>query len=187
MELHWSLWVWKRPRRHRKRRCPLLSSWIVALDRRATPAEFFHSQVVLSSRAGRSQVVTMSIGNPSRFQFQAIPLGDLYLSHEIARRRYGCRGVKRIFSTELRGSRMTAMTYQGEDAEQQWREEVSRYSQIRHPNIAQLFGVVHSGLRAAVFHGEMVPYKEVLQTFGSSHFLSVYVWACMTTEFKGVD
>ncbi|KAJ7610415.1 hypothetical protein FB45DRAFT_942423 [Roridomyces roridus] len=187
MELHWSQWVWKRPRRRRKRRCPLPSSWIVALHRQATPAEFSHSQVVLSSRAGRSQAVTMSIGRQSRFQFQAIPLGDLYPSHEIARRRYGGRGVKRIFSTELRGSRVTAMTYEGKDAEQQWREEVSRYSRIRHPNIAQLFGVAHCGLKAAVFHGEMIPYKEVLRTFGGSHFLSVYFWVCMTTEFKGVD
>ncbi|KAJ7610418.1 hypothetical protein FB45DRAFT_942433 [Roridomyces roridus] len=165
MEPHRSLCVWKTRRRRRERGFKFLlpSSWIVAV----TPAEFFHSQA----------------------EFPTIPLGDLYLSHEvgIARRRYGTGAVRRTFFAELRGSRVTAMTYEGEDAEQQWREEVSRYSQIRHPNIAQLFGLVHSDLKVAVFHGEMIPYKEVLRTFESSHFLSVYFWACMTTEFKEVN
>ncbi|KAJ7738116.1 hypothetical protein B0H16DRAFT_99121 [Mycena metata] len=120
--------------------------------------------------------------------FREIPLGDLYLYHELGtvHRRYPGGPLRRIFSSGILGSntRMTAILYEGESAEQQWREEVLRYSRLRHPNIAQLLGVVSSGLHGAVFHDDLIPYEEVLQKYKSSHFLTVDFWACMETEFR---
>ncbi|KAJ7203531.1 hypothetical protein GGX14DRAFT_461415, partial [Mycena pura] len=83
---------------------------------------------------------------------------------------------------------MTAVLYEGDSAEERWREDVSRYSAIRHPNILQLLGVVSSGLHAAVFHDDLIPYRELLQqSRNHSHFWTVHFWACMETEFRDAD
>ncbi|KAJ6565351.1 hypothetical protein B0H10DRAFT_1094100 [Mycena sp. CBHHK59/15] len=90
-----------------------------------------------------------------------IPLGDLYLGKAIRvddrsglveRRRGG--SVKRVHVTsakrmhwariEGRSSDMTAVVYQGQNAEEDWRWDINQYSGIRHPNILQIYGVVKS-------------------------------------------
>ncbi|KAJ7261432.1 hypothetical protein C8J57DRAFT_1513960 [Mycena rebaudengoi] len=52
-----------------------------------------------------------------------------------------------------RQSDMTVAIYQGENAEENWRRELAKYSGIRHPNFIQLYGTVSSpGLHAIIFH-----------------------------------
>ncbi|KAJ6532489.1 hypothetical protein B0H19DRAFT_1187662 [Mycena capillaripes] len=59
-------------------------------------------------------------------------------------------------------SAMTAAVFQGEGAEEQWRAEISRYSDIRHPNVFQLYGIASAkGLHAAVFHDDLIPHGEI--------------------------
>ncbi|KAJ6550006.1 hypothetical protein B0H19DRAFT_1264870 [Mycena capillaripes] len=120
--------------------------------------------------------------------FRAIPLGDLYLSRQlgIVHRRYGSGSVRRMYSSEIRGSNalVVAILYEGDGAKEHWRAEISRYSRLRHPNIVQLLGIVSSGLHAAIFHDDLMPYEELLQKYSNSHFLTVDLWACMETEFR---
>jgi len=53
---------------------------------------------------------------------------------------------------------ITAAVYEGEMAEQKWREDTSRYSELRHPKLLQLSAVVNSGVHAAILHNDLIPY-----------------------------
>ncbi|KAJ7687129.1 hypothetical protein B0H17DRAFT_699641 [Mycena rosella] len=112
--------------------------------------------------------------------FRVIPLGDLDLRHEI-RLNYDTgivnhhqrRGpVRRMHSARIHGSEstMTVAIYEGDKTEgvrfsvsfpqilldiylQDWREAISKHSNLRHPNIIQLFGTARtSKIHAAIFH-----------------------------------
>ncbi|KAJ7036919.1 hypothetical protein C8F04DRAFT_1093856 [Mycena alexandri] len=67
--------------------------------------------------------------------FRSIPLGDVDLQREIEdaapRSRRG--SVRRIYSARISGlaASMTAIVYQGDNAEDDWREEIARYSSLR--------------------------------------------------------
>ncbi|KAJ7443477.1 hypothetical protein FB451DRAFT_94546 [Mycena latifolia] len=94
--------------------------------------------------------------------FRMIPLGDLDLLNEICLDSgvvYRCwnptRSVRRMYSARIHGSKspMTVALYQGENAEEEWRQDLSQYSWLRHPNVVQLFGTASSsGIYAAIFH-----------------------------------
>ncbi|KAJ7752999.1 hypothetical protein B0H16DRAFT_1836187 [Mycena metata] len=79
--------------------------------------------------------------------FRRIPLGDVDLRREI--RVDSASGIvkfsppaRRVYSARIHGnpSNTTAVLYQGERAEEEWRAAVS-YSRLRHPHIVQIFGV----------------------------------------------
>ncbi|KAF8137805.1 hypothetical protein K438DRAFT_734582 [Mycena galopus ATCC 62051] len=54
---------------------------------------------------------------------------------------------------------MTAVVYQGGEGEQAWRRKLQTYSEIQHPNIVQIHGVVNSsGLYATIFHDEFISF-----------------------------
>ncbi|KAJ7821450.1 hypothetical protein B0H14DRAFT_3146702 [Mycena olivaceomarginata] len=60
---------------------------------------------------------------------------------------------------------------------------VSRSSEI-HPNIMQLYGLVNTkGLRAMVFHDELVPVDQFLGRFRYSHILTGYIQSYCTSEW----
>ncbi|KAJ7744826.1 hypothetical protein B0H14DRAFT_3167482, partial [Mycena olivaceomarginata] len=102
--------------------------------------------------------------------FRTIPFGDLNLLQEVrhdpsgvVHRRNGRASMRRMYKAWIPGlqSVMTAALFQGEGAEEQWREMISRYSNLRHPNLLQLYGIASTrGLHAAVFHDDLVPYKK---------------------------
>ncbi|KAF7353324.1 hypothetical protein MSAN_01520400 [Mycena sanguinolenta] len=63
--------------------------------------------------------------------------------------------VRRVYSGEIRGDPgpVTVAMYDGDQAEERWRQDVAKYTAIRHPYIMQLYGLVSTGaLRAMVFH-----------------------------------
>ncbi|KAF7353124.1 hypothetical protein MSAN_01499800 [Mycena sanguinolenta] len=63
--------------------------------------------------------------------------------------------ARRIYHAEIRRDpgTVTVAMYQGEGAEEEWRQHVAKYESIRHPNIIQLYGLVSTkGLYAMVFH-----------------------------------
>ncbi|KAF8214548.1 hypothetical protein K438DRAFT_1749653 [Mycena galopus ATCC 62051] len=81
-----------------------------------------------------------NITHPPPSNFRMIPMGDLYLRHEIhhagSRVARQCRdqnSVRRMYSVRVHGSNsaMTAVFYQGARAEQQCRAEISKYSELR--------------------------------------------------------
>ncbi|KAJ6464391.1 hypothetical protein C8R45DRAFT_1174536 [Mycena sanguinolenta] len=99
-------------------------------------------------------------------EFRTIRLGDIKLRKEIySERRYDIvdaqnqlsRGaaVRRVYSGEIRGDPglITVAMYEGDWAEEEWRQDLAKYVAIRHPYITQLYGSVNTGrLRAMVFH-----------------------------------
>ncbi|KAJ7830634.1 hypothetical protein B0H14DRAFT_2806730 [Mycena olivaceomarginata] len=79
---------------------------------------------------------------------------------------------------------MTVAMYQEDGANEQWRQHVAKYELIRHPNIMQLYGLVTTqGLRAMVFHDEMIPFHEFFNHFRNSPILTTYILAYCTTEW----
>ncbi|KAJ6532584.1 hypothetical protein B0H19DRAFT_1187948 [Mycena capillaripes] len=97
--------------------------------------------------------------------FRMIPMGDLNLLHKIQSstrsspgwRRKGRASIRRMFSARIAGLQssmtLTVALYQGDGAEEEWRAEISRYSDLRHPNLFQLYGIASTRrLHAVVFH-----------------------------------
>ncbi|KAJ7237879.1 hypothetical protein B0H12DRAFT_101513 [Mycena haematopus] len=120
-----------------------------------------------------------------RIDFRTIPLGDIDLQREI---RLGVNvvdrwrertSVRRVYAAKIEGrtSDMTVTVYQGNTAEEQWRQGVLQLSSLRHPNIVQLYGVASSsGIHAAVYHGDLIPFERFLDHYRPSHFLTLDVW-----------
>ncbi|KAF7337096.1 hypothetical protein MVEN_02147200 [Mycena venus] len=93
--------------------------------------------------------------------FRMIPLGDIDLQHEIrvdkksdvVNRQRERHSVRRVYSAKIEGhkSSVTVAMYQGDDAEQEWRQDVAKYI---HPNILQICGAASSdNIHATLFHG----------------------------------
>ncbi|KAF7337287.1 hypothetical protein MSAN_02281300 [Mycena sanguinolenta] len=109
---------------------------------------------------------TVYFGQPQereQSEFRTIPLGDINLMKTIRLDPrsdvVGCRsrgvGVRRIYHAEIRRDpgTVTVAMYQGDGAEDEWRQDVAKYESIRHPNVMQLYGLVSTKkLYAMDFH-----------------------------------
>ncbi|KAF7373646.1 Multidrug resistance-associated ABC transporter [Mycena sanguinolenta] len=66
----------------------------------------------------------------------------------------------------------------------EWREHLTKYEAIKHPNIMQLCGLAGTRrLYAMVFHDELIPFRQFLRRFQHSHILSTYFIGYCATEF----
>ncbi|KAJ7632013.1 hypothetical protein B0H17DRAFT_1339772, partial [Mycena rosella] len=117
--------------------------------------------------------------------FRVIPLGDLDLRHEIGLNydtgivdRRQIRGpMRRMHCARIHGSEstMTVAIYEGNKAEENWREAISKHSNLRHPNIIQLFGISRtSKIHAAIFHDELIPARQMAEKYDVSPIYTVY-------------
>ncbi|KAJ7669880.1 hypothetical protein DFH06DRAFT_1293857 [Mycena polygramma] len=130
--------------------------------------------------------------------FRVIPLGDLDLLHKIdrpgskvvRRSRLGRASTRRVYAARIPGlqSKVTAAVYEGHGSEKEWRKEIMRHANLRHPNLVQLYGVVKTqSLHAAVFHHDLIPYDELKAKFYNSHLLAGYFWAFLHMAFVDVN
>ncbi|KAJ7152401.1 hypothetical protein C8R46DRAFT_1357467 [Mycena filopes] len=121
-----------------------------------------------------------------------IPLGDIDLQQDLSvETRSGFIGLRqerrcarRVYSAKIAGqkSNITVAMYQGDRAEEEWREDVERYLAVRHPNIVQVReGASHGNIHAAVFHGDLVPFKQYMAR--CSPIMTVYRCACWAYEW----
>ncbi|KAJ7821207.1 hypothetical protein B0H14DRAFT_1335826 [Mycena olivaceomarginata] len=143
--------------------------------------------------------VTNNVYNPPQEQpsaFRTILLGDIKLIKElrlddesrIVGRQTRGAGVRRMYCAKVMGGEtgpMTVAMYQGAGAEEKWRQHRAKYESIRHPNIMQLYGLVATGIRALVFHDELIPYHQFLGRFQYSPVLTTYIRGYCSTEWKG--
>ncbi|KAJ7237884.1 hypothetical protein B0H12DRAFT_101700 [Mycena haematopus] len=93
--------------------------------------------------------------------------------------------VRRVYAAIIEGrtSDMTVTMYQDDTAEEEWRQGVSQLSSLRHPNIVQLYGVASSsGIHAAVYHGDLIPFQHFLDRYRHSHLLTLDVWDYFSGE-----
>ncbi|KAF7364404.1 hypothetical protein MSAN_01101100 [Mycena sanguinolenta] len=127
-----------------------------------------------------------SIGAP--LYFLRIPRGNIDLRSEI--RLDAVRGVvqrdrergslRRMYSARVVGHNepMTVALYQGDNAEQEWRRDLSRHSRLWHPHILQIYASASwSGIYATVFHDDLVLFAQFVDTFRHSAVLkSYFLW-----------
>ncbi|KAJ7616606.1 hypothetical protein FB45DRAFT_230778 [Roridomyces roridus] len=126
---------------------------------------------------------------PSRPDFRMIPLGDIDLRDLIDgpggvyRRLHKMGCVKRIYSARVDGrdSPMTVALYTGEDAKEEWSHEISRYSNLRHPNLMQIYAAAASnGIFATIFHDESISFDRCREIYDRHHPLwRFYLDLCM--------
>ncbi|KAF7377080.1 hypothetical protein MSAN_00126500 [Mycena sanguinolenta] len=136
-------------------------------------------------------------GLPS--DFRMIPMGDIDLRHEIrldkymdiaySQRQRAC--VRRMHSAKAiiagRKSRVTVAIYQGNDAEEEWRQDTTKHMSLRHPNIIQICGAASSnGIHATLFNDDLIPLREILDRHRDSHFTMVYIYAQCNQDFSEV-
>ncbi|KAF7353142.1 hypothetical protein MSAN_01501700 [Mycena sanguinolenta] len=107
--------------------------------------------------------------------FPTIRLGDLKLAKEVRintqsgvvgrQNRGAC--ARRIYHAEIRRNpgTVTVAMYQGEGAEEEWRQHVAKYESIRHPNIIQLYG-----LEATEYIDNVIGSSMVMHSTGSYTF-----------------
>ncbi|KAF7371012.1 hypothetical protein MSAN_00735400 [Mycena sanguinolenta] len=116
-----------------------------------------------------------------------IPFGSIDLRNEIrldepagiTSRSHGRGAVRRLYSARVgcRSKRMTVALYSGDHAEE-WRKSVIIHSSLRHPHILQIYATASaSGIQAAVFHGDLIPLNQVLDSFRHSPILQAYIIA----------
>ncbi|KAF7374189.1 hypothetical protein MSAN_00300800 [Mycena sanguinolenta] len=123
--------------------------------------------------------------------FRTIPLGDLDLQREIQLDKYsGVVSVRRLYSGKIHaeGTNVAIALYQGDGAEARWRRDVKNYMAVRHPNIVQLYGTASCGnIHAAVFHDDLIPYRQVMELYEHSHFSTVYIHVFVRTELEEIS
>ncbi|KAF7337251.1 hypothetical protein MSAN_02277600 [Mycena sanguinolenta] len=137
---------------------------------------------------GTGQGPTVYFGQPQERE----PSGDINLIKEmrsspqssLVGRRTPVASVRRVYKAKLEGresGNMTVALYEGDGAEEAWKQHLTKYEAVRHPNIMQLYGLVSSkGLYAMVFHDELLPYRQFRRRFEHLPVLSTYVMAYCT-------
>ncbi|KAJ7079693.1 hypothetical protein C8R44DRAFT_895646 [Mycena epipterygia] len=167
----------------------------------ASPSVEYADAFITNSRnftiAGGNFTSVIHYASAVPSDFRTIPLGDLDLRNEIrlddggmVNRQRGLLAARRIYTARIEGkqSDMTVAVYQGENAEETWKGELTKYSGLRHPNIIQLYGAVNSGgLYATIFHDDLVPFKHFMDEYRHSVIFIVYLYSFFTTELDDAE
>ncbi|KAJ7793351.1 hypothetical protein B0H14DRAFT_149570 [Mycena olivaceomarginata] len=125
-------------------------------------------------------------------EFRTIPLGEIHLLEEIGSKprtrdvgRLGRKtSVRRVYSARVeRQWNTTVAMYQGDGAEEEWRQDMQHYLWLRHPSFVQLYGLMSSSMMyAAVFHDDLIPLEYFMELYECSHQLTVYLNAYCVCE-----
>ncbi|KAJ7887348.1 hypothetical protein B0H14DRAFT_1275493 [Mycena olivaceomarginata] len=95
--------------------------------------------------------------------------------------------VRRMYSAKVMGGeigKVTVAMYQGARVEEEWRQHLTIYESLRHPNIMQLYGLANtSALRAMVFHDDLIHFDQFISRFRHSPFLTAYIYFYCTSEY----
>ncbi|KAJ7500908.1 hypothetical protein B0H11DRAFT_2275638 [Mycena galericulata] len=131
------------------------------------PALFFRAQrdclsLVVCSQAMSQISPRALLTSLPVVDFRMIPMGDIYLHHGVGvvMRSKGTHWARRLHSARIVGKKtdMTVAMYQGDNAEQKWREDLAKYLWLRHPNFLQLYGAASSpGIHAIILHDDLIP------------------------------
>ncbi|KAJ7739104.1 hypothetical protein B0H14DRAFT_490062 [Mycena olivaceomarginata] len=126
--------------------------------------------------------------------FRMILLGNIKLIKElrvndesgvVGRQNRGTR-VRRMYSAKVMGGetgQVTVAMYQGARVEEEWRQHLTIYESLRHPNVMQLYGLANtSALRAMVFHDDLIPFDQFIGRFQHSPILTLYIYSYCTSE-----
>ncbi|KAJ7669927.1 hypothetical protein DFH06DRAFT_1179536 [Mycena polygramma] len=74
--------------------------------------------------------------------------------------------------------------YQGNGADEEWREYMAKHTSLRHPNIIQIYGAASSGgLHATIFHSDLIPFEQWLNPYKCVPCVIVFLYAYYGREF----
>ncbi|KAJ6494313.1 hypothetical protein C8R45DRAFT_176100 [Mycena sanguinolenta] len=109
--------------------------------------------------------------------FRNVALGDINLLYEME---MGNKVRKlKIFVARISGEPSTMTVAKYEDGTDTWEQDFNLYSNLRHPNVWQLFGITRApALRALIFYGELIPLAVYRQFHRPQSDL---LWACTET------
>ncbi|KAJ6576966.1 hypothetical protein DFH09DRAFT_1148914 [Mycena vulgaris] len=153
-----------------------------------SPNAFFSNGRHFTVSGGQFTSVTNYLTNvaPGSSGLRMIPSEDLDLRHEICyesgsgivkRRTSGC--VRRVYSAVIEGrssDSMTVAVYAGSTAEEEWQADLTKYYGLRHPHIAQIYGIINScGIYATIFYGDLVPIQHFFWLYRDSAISTVYL------------
>ncbi|KAK6996447.1 hypothetical protein R3P38DRAFT_3070868 [Favolaschia claudopus] len=125
--------------------------------------------------------------------YRKIPWGDIYLQHQLSVRypepqqyhwKWPRHSVRKLRSAKINGTQnVTVVTFEGNRAEQAWKEEVKMYMKIRHENILQMYGVVQGqNLYAIVFHDDFILFSDLVTKLWKSPLLTVCIQLYFSRE-----
>ncbi|KAK6981641.1 hypothetical protein R3P38DRAFT_3113879, partial [Favolaschia claudopus] len=159
---------------------------------------FFSSAVVNVRRDGLNYSGDQD--SHDDFNFRRIRWGDVFLQRQLYVDRQSDRprfcldhdrhrsSVRIVRSAKIDGRKFTVASYEGKNAETEWKDDVERYMEIRHESLLQLYGIVRSrNIYAAVFHGDFIPFKDLLQNYQHSAILSCYIYSYVAHDLKSAD
>ncbi|KAF7337145.1 hypothetical protein MVEN_02152500 [Mycena venus] len=107
--------------------------------------------------------VTFTAAPTAPSDFRRIPLGDIDLLREIhvdydsgvVDRHTRMQVRRRVHSARVEGRSVTAVVYQGNGADKEWRRDLEKHRSLWHPNIIQIYGTASShGINATLYHDE---------------------------------
>ncbi|KAJ6456751.1 hypothetical protein C8R45DRAFT_1082084, partial [Mycena sanguinolenta] len=131
--------------------------------------------------------------------FLRIPLGNIDLRSEIevnaatgvVRRHRERKRARRMYSARVVGHNepMTVALYQGDNAEEEWKRDISHHSGLRHPHILQIYASASSpGIHATVFHDDLVLFSRFLDSYRDSVVLGAYIlWSTISDFWNAHD
>ncbi|KAF7364417.1 hypothetical protein MSAN_01102600 [Mycena sanguinolenta] len=167
-------------------------------------------------KAERIIMKTFNSPEATPSDFIRIPLGNIDLRNEIQvdaatgavwrHREQKRTTVRRMYSARVIGHNepMTVALYQGHNAEEEWKRDLTRHSGLRHPHILQIYASASSsGMHAVVFHDgattiaiihlelvefnndiDFVPWGQFFDSFRHSAILTAYILWYMTVDWS---
>ncbi|KAJ7627225.1 hypothetical protein FB45DRAFT_1060000 [Roridomyces roridus] len=93
--------------------------------------------------------------------------------------------VHRVFSAKVQNNdSKSVILYEGETAEEECREYISRHANTWHPNVLQIFGLSSfGGQHAVIAQDDLVPHTEYLAFHRPSFILEAYLYVCWIADF----
>ncbi|KAE9393415.1 hypothetical protein BT96DRAFT_224374 [Gymnopus androsaceus JB14] len=112
--------------------------------------------------------------------FRVLPSGDVIIIQRLHERKSNSvKAVRCINTVQVVGlgesQKFTAVIYKGPQARQAFEDDLGRYSEAWHPNVAQLFGIIQSDIPALIFHSELIPITYFANQYTSNPFAQVYL------------
>ncbi|KAJ6518089.1 hypothetical protein C8R47DRAFT_5829 [Mycena vitilis] len=131
---------------------------------------------------------------PSRLFFPSIRLGDIDLREprletpsQTLRYLRERSSTRRVYTARVEGRKgnVSVAIYEGKGEDEDWKEDTSYYSCMRHPNFVQLWGVTStSRIHAAIFHDDLIPFCQFVNFYRDSPVLVAHIIAFCSSECR---
>ncbi|KAK7035626.1 hypothetical protein R3P38DRAFT_2616021 [Favolaschia claudopus] len=97
--------------------------------------------------------------------------------------------VRRYHSATVKDQKeMTVVFYEGKNAEDEFKKDVAKYMEFRHPSFLQLYGTAHSAdIYANIFYDALIPYRDIVNIYRQSPMMLCYIYTYVAASdyFRG--